>query len=204
MDKDNKGKQETREAIMKKAVMPQKVNTISEAEAVVKKLIETKKVFTNAATNISAIISKRSIGKMGSEKATKKSVNPIVHAQTVANIDHLFENAPIHITHKDKRNDPNIKQIHRFGTVMEYEGTYYPVKITVKEFAVRNEASKIYSIEVVDIEETKKAVGAAPHPDEQGQDAQPTALNNELTNLLRLVKPDTLLSATSAKMSRPF
>jgi hypothetical protein len=89
---------------------------------------------------------------MGSEKATKKSVNPLVHAQAAANIDHFFENAPIHITHKDNRNDPNIKQIHRFGTVMEYDRVYYPIKITVKEFATHNEATKIYSIEAVDIE----------------------------------------------------
>jgi hypothetical protein len=52
-----------REAILKNAIMPKKVSSISEAESVVKKLIETKKEFTNAATNISALISRRSVGR---------------------------------------------------------------------------------------------------------------------------------------------
>ncbi|MDR1469793.1 MAG: hypothetical protein LBT00_10925 [Spirochaetaceae bacterium] len=105
---------------------------------------------------------------------------------------------------------------------MEHKGEFYPVKITVKEFAGLNETNRIYSVEAVNVAEIKKAADLAAHPDEQGRDTQTAAFNESIAQLTQLVNPhgesinanpgpnggqsnssDTPLSATSSEMSSP-
>ncbi|MDR2178323.1 MAG: hypothetical protein LBP20_09845, partial [Treponema sp.] len=163
--------------------------SISGAQDILRDITQTNKAFTNRARNITATISGNSIGKLGSEKAVRKSVSALVHAHAVANIDRLFEHAGIAVTHPDERGDTNINHIHRFGTVMEYSGEYYPVKITVKEFEQNNDGTRIYSVEVLDIEKMKKSAGQlVPSLDKPGRDTPIADFNNSLLDLYRRVK----------------
>ncbi|MDR1231321.1 MAG: hypothetical protein LBK61_07965 [Spirochaetaceae bacterium] len=173
------------EEARKAAVMPRKVSRIAEAQDAIRKLIKQNNSFTNKATNITAVISGKSISKLGFIKDEERVYPTAIHAQAVANIDKLFENAQLHITHNDRRNNPDIKQIHRFGTVMEYDGDYYPIKITVKEF--HQEDNKLYSVEAVSIDETEKTdAGRTPPSNEFDENVQPPAAF--YTRLSRLVE----------------
>jgi hypothetical protein len=149
---------ETSEArrIAANAVMPRSAKTVSEAQELIRPLVG--KPITNSKLGITATISGNSLGKLGSQSATDKSVSPALHAKAIANIDVLFQNAEFDVTHKDEKNRDGIEQIHRLGSLMfdEARGEYVPVMITVKEFN-NNRGNRIYTVEAVDIEKTKSA-----------------------------------------------
>jgi hypothetical protein len=174
---------------MKPEKIIRKVKSVSEAQKILEKFVlPDTKTFTNESANISACLTKKSIAKMGSDKAVKKSTSPLIHAQALANIDILYITAPIHITHPDRKNEINIKQIHRFGTVMDYNGEYYPIKITVKEFSNKIDTNRLYTVEAVRIEEIKKSAGLTLHPDEQGRSVHTADFYRSLSQLLNDVK----------------
>jgi hypothetical protein len=162
--------------------------TISEAQEIIRGLIKTNNSFTNKPTGITAFVSNNAISKLGFLKEAERVYSPAVHARAVANIDRLFENAQIHTAHKDKRGDTNIKQIHRFGTVMEYGGEFYPVKITVKEFSNRTDKNQLYAVEAISVEEIKKSAARAPLTDKSEGSAPTPDFFKKLSGMLEEAK----------------
>ncbi|MDR0645816.1 MAG: hypothetical protein LBG46_02215 [Elusimicrobiota bacterium] len=177
------------EDIRRKAKMPRTAKTTSEAESIAK--AQANKNPHNELLNITGNISNAGIDKMNSASAVKKSISPELHAQALANIDVLFENALFDIIHADKNENPAIKNIHRLGAVMEYADEYYPVKITLKEYADKNTKNKIYSVEAVDIEkmQNKEARRATVENAEKAVSPTPIAdFNNSINEILQNVK----------------
>ena len=125
---------------------------------------------TNNRFNFSATITKNKSGKLKSGKAITKSINERLHTLALANIDYLFENAEIDVTHPDTKGTKEIEKIHRMGTILWDEETkdFVPVKITAFEYKT-SDGNKIYTIEAVDIEKEKTAgqledgSGSDPH-----------------------------------------
>ena len=125
---------------------------------------------TNNRFNFSATITKNKSLKLKSGKAITKSINERLHALALANIDYLFENAEIDVTHPDTKGTKEIEKIHRMGTLLWDEETrdFVPVKITAFEYKT-SDGNKIYTIEAVDIEKEKTAgqledgSGSNPH-----------------------------------------
>jgi hypothetical protein len=143
--------------VTNKSIPERIVKTVSEAQIAIKPLIG--KPITNKVFGITATISGKTIGKLGSDVATKQSVNPRLHALAVANIDKLFENAELHTTEADRKERSDINQFHKFGILLYDNETkqYYPVKITAKEYINPIDGTRIYSVEAVDIEKQKSA-----------------------------------------------
>jgi hypothetical protein len=150
------------------AVMPRSAKTVSEAQELIKPLVG--KPITNKKLGITGTISGKSLGKLGSESATNKSVSPALHAKAVANIDVLFENAEFDVIHKDYKNDRNVENIHRLGSLMfdEASNDFVPVMITVKEFN-NNKGNRIYSVEAVDLVEKEKSAGQLTRAQNEGE-----------------------------------
>ncbi|MCL2128254.1 MAG: hypothetical protein FWH38_08365, partial [Treponema sp.] len=138
------------------SVMPRQIRNYAEAEEAGKKF--SGKELTNRQTGMAATVSNKTLGKMLSVSASEKSVSPQVHALAVGNVDALFERAELLGSHDDTGGDTrNIKQVHRFGIVMQHNEEFYPVKITVKEFVQEAIGTRIYTVEAVDIEKAKPA-----------------------------------------------
>ena len=123
--------------------------SVWEAQELIKPLVN--KPLINKKFDITATISNRTLGKLGSSEATKKSINPRLHAKAVANIDYLFENAEIDVTQIDSKNRAEVEQVHRLGTLMFDEQTndYVPAMITVIEY--KKDGNRIYSVEAIDL-----------------------------------------------------
>jgi hypothetical protein len=144
------------ERVARNAIMPREARSVSEAQELVRPLVG--KPITNEKLGITATISGNSLGKLGSQSATEKSVSPALHAKAVANIDVLFERAEFDVTHPDERSVHEVEKVHRLGSLMfdETSGEYVPVMITVKEFN-NPKGNRIYTVEAVDIESKKSA-----------------------------------------------
>lgn len=126
------------------------VETLDEAKSVVKSQVGTP--FVNEMDGVTATVSNANLRKMTSASATKKSVSPAAHATAVANVGSLFTKSVRLWTKADRAGDPNILGIHRYVSLMVNEGAVYPVKLTVKEYAAREQGFKIYSVEAVEVE----------------------------------------------------
>ena len=140
-------------------VFPRQANSLDEAVKEAQTFVGHD--ITNHTLGITAILSKRNIGKMTSAKATTKSVNAKVHAAAVANIDRLFKTAIAEYTHKDRANDPNIQKIHRMFSPFTMDHEVFVAKLTVKELAKTQEGNRIYSVEAVEIKEASPKWNAA-------------------------------------------
>ncbi|MBS9767056.1 MAG: hypothetical protein KGV44_05905 [Flavobacteriaceae bacterium] len=134
----------------KKSIVKRIAKSVSQAQQMILDLVG--KPLTNKNLGITATISKKAVKKFGSDTATKQSVSNRLHAMAVANIDHLFENATIDVTHPDNKGRKEVAQTHRLGSVMfdAETKTHIPVMITVFEY--HKDGNKIYSVEAVDVD----------------------------------------------------
>jgi hypothetical protein len=134
-----------------KYVVPRTARSVQEAQELITFLVN--KPLKNMAFNLIATISNKAVGKLGSLKATKKSISSRLHAKAVANIDYLFQNAEIDVMRRDYADRRGIEKIHRLGTLLFDEQTadFIPVMITVKELANPKDSNRIYTVEVVDM-----------------------------------------------------
>ncbi len=109
------------------------------------------KDITNLQLGITARITGNSLSKMGSEKATKKSVTPRLHALAVANADRLFLSAFAKYSHPDNHHRKEVVCVHRLGSAIldNLTGQSIPVILTVVEY--NRDGSRIYSVEAIDI-----------------------------------------------------
>jgi hypothetical protein len=106
--------------------------------------------YKNADTGDDLRISNKTIGKYISESAVTKSVNKDVHLSTLKILPEVVKTALLKEVHADRANDQHIKDIQRLYGSVNYEGTIYPVKLTVKRY--QNHENKVYSYEVIAIE----------------------------------------------------
>ena len=141
------------EAAVKNSVMPRSAKTVTEAAQLLKDLGIIGKELRNKF--ITGSVSANSLRKMQSASATEKSISPTLHAKALANVDVLFERALAKEEHADAKGNPNVSIIYRLGSVMEHDGKYYPIKITVREFVDSNISRNIYTIEAVNIGDNK-------------------------------------------------
>ena len=115
------------------------------------------KPLTNAATGMTATVSRNSLDKMLSTKAVGKSESPATHALAVANADALFERAILGWSKPDDKGDPNIVAVHRFFAAMDTDAGPRAVKLTVKETAQADRANPLYTVEAVELNEKSPA-----------------------------------------------
>lgn len=112
----------------------------------------------NKKTGIEANLSGKSVDKMSSDKAIEKSkVNGFSvdeHFEVANKIVELYENADLVETSPDKNGSANLLSIKRFDcSVKLSNGKEAIAHITVKES--RQDGHKIYSVEVMDLEQKK-------------------------------------------------
>ncbi|MDR0215905.1 MAG: hypothetical protein LBJ15_18180 [Comamonas sp.] len=114
------------------------------------------KELTNAATGMTAVVSRNTLDKMLSGKAVGKSETPATHSMAVANADSLFKRAILGWSKPDRADDLNIRAIHRFFAPLEIDGRAKLVKLTVKETTLER-ANSIYTLEAVELNENVPA-----------------------------------------------
>ncbi|MDP0495049.1 MAG: hypothetical protein Q7Q73_02465 [Verrucomicrobiota bacterium JB024] len=105
----------------------------------------------NTETGLEAKVTSKTLKKMTSRSAVEKSVSPQAQAAAVANVQELFEQSHLFITHPDMKGESGVKQIHRFFAPMPYKGEVLSVKLTVKEMARSEQGNIIYTLEAVDV-----------------------------------------------------
>lgn len=112
---------------------------------------------TNKNTGETAFITNKSIQKMRSEKAIKKSLDNGFtrneHFEAVKNIKELFENSKKAFESEGKKqNDKNLK-IHRYNADLNINDKEANALITIKE--VIEQGKRIYSLELEDLKAVK-------------------------------------------------
>ena len=118
--------------------------------AILEKLIN--QDYINKETGLVASFSKKEINKIGSNKAISKSIKNGIfkqeeHFKVAEDLGKLYENANLKATHLDKRERPNIANVHRFHIDIEVNNKQADAKITVFEkFKGKN---RIYTIELM-------------------------------------------------------
>ena len=128
-----------------------KAESVEDALQQLKKSQYFNKDITNFQLGITARITGNSLSKMGSEKATKKSVSPRLHALAVANADRLFLSAFDKYSHPDSHHRKEVLIIHRLGAAVYDNLTEQniPVILTVIEY--NKDGSRVYSVEVINL-----------------------------------------------------
>lgn len=137
--------------------------------------------------NLTATMSKGTLGKMTSKKAVEKSTNLADHSLAVANADKLFENAVLNRSHPDSKGEATIQAMHRYvAPMITPDGRIIAVKMTVKETTGPNEPNPLYTVETLEIESPPSVLSRA-HPDETGMHPQ-AGFSDNVLRLLQFVK----------------
>jgi hypothetical protein len=110
------------------------------------------KPLTNGDSKIVATVSGATLGKMLSASSRIRSDDPIAHLNAVANLDRLFPHAIPRESRDDNQGGNVIQQIHHFEVPMAHEGRLWRVKIMAKEFARKEDGTRIYHLRAVQIE----------------------------------------------------
>ncbi len=137
----------------------------------------------NTHSGVRAVISNKNISKMASGKAFEKSVNEQAHWVAVANADKLFENSVFAWQYQDRNEDINIDAIHRAIAPMKFNDEIYIAKLTIKELA-RGEGNRVYSVEAVDIEQSKSPIPIMTHADQDKQGFTQHRSNGALIDII--------------------
>jgi hypothetical protein len=102
-------------------------------------------------SGIAASLSGKSVDKIMSGRASQQSFSKKAHWQAAVNIDKLFENAiePWKFELDSRKNNENLKNRKYLYAPMNYEGSIFPVKFTVKEYKQQGIGKRIYSLEAI-------------------------------------------------------
>ncbi|GHV56032.1 hypothetical protein FACS1894216_19530 [Synergistales bacterium] len=161
-------------------------SSVSEAANILRENGIVNKPLTNNKLGITASVSGVSLKEMQSEQATRKSVSPRLHALALANLDSLFENAVFDVTHADRHERREVKQIHRLGALLKDVTNYHPVKLTVVEYV--KDGNRIYTVEAVDVEQIKSAGHPNPGEINSAREFPIADFDNKILQLLDDVK----------------
>lgn len=104
----------------------------------------------------SASFSKASLRKMLSGKAVAKSSSPEVHNFVLSNIEQVARKAILGWKKPDTK-EGNLKDVKRYFSAIECEGSTYLAKITVKSYSDVKTEDKAYSIESVEVHSFEEA-----------------------------------------------
>lgn len=140
------------------------------------------KELVNFHNGYKAIISNNNLDKMLSNKAHQKSDGLHLHLTAVANADKLFENAVFGWEHKDK-DEKSGNQIHRAIAPLKIEDQIYLAKLTIKELA-REQGSRFYSLEAVEVEESKSPIPEMMREDLDKQELSQHRHNGALLDII--------------------
>ncbi|QLB20058.1 hypothetical protein A6B43_08680 [Vespertiliibacter pulmonis] len=138
------------------AIPRRTANSFDEVRNIVSELLG--EPLVNQKTGMIATLSKRSLDKLLSGKATGKSTNVHDHLMAVANIDQLFENAVQGWVEPHKNNDPNIAGVHRMFAPLNIDGEVKLAKLTIKAMNF-DQGNKIYSVETIEVENENGILG---------------------------------------------
>lgn len=128
----------------------------------------------NDDSQMTAEVSKNDTGEMR-HRFKYSTVPGYVYAAAMVNIEPLFKDAKLCLSHDDRysvQNDGSVKpsevkQTHRFFAIMEYEGKKYAVKLTVKEntdghnnlYSLQTHETEIAEIKAAPADETPTGGG---------------------------------------------
>lgn len=140
------------------------------------------KELVNFHNGYKAIVSNNNLDKMLSNKAHQKSDSLRLHLTAVANADKLFENAVFAWEHKDK-DEKSGNQIHRAIAPLKIDDQIYLAKLTIKELA-REQGSRFYSLEAVEIEESKSPIPEMMREDLDKQELSQHRHNGALIDII--------------------
>jgi hypothetical protein len=125
--------------------------SVEEAKKQLRKSPVFNKDITNFLLGITARITGNNLSKMGSEKATKKSASPRLHALAVANADRLFLSAFDKYSHPDSHHRKEVISIHRLGSAIYDDVTEQNVPVILTVIEYNKDGSRVYSVEAIDI-----------------------------------------------------
>jgi hypothetical protein len=145
----------TLDEVRKMATMEHKVHSYDEARIFLKELIN--KPLINK-SGIEATLSNKSVDKILSGKAMNKSFDKEAHFLAIANLKKLFFNTiePYQFEKNLSKNNEHLKAIRRLYTPMVFNDKVVPVKFTVKEMESKVTGARIYSIEAINADLSKK------------------------------------------------
>lgn len=126
-----------------------------------------------------AELSNKTVKKILSGKAVRKSIDLKCHFSAAVNIKQLFETAEEF--EPEAGNKPNLKVMHRFYAPFFYKGKTYLAKISAKEY-YDSTSNRLYTIEALDVE--KPAGILTSEQSERVREERPLRATDE--NLARL------------------
>ena len=121
-------------------------NTYDDARRILEPLAGVE--LTNAENGLKASLSKKSVDKILSGKATLKSISVAAHLHAAANIKALFEDGRELITETGSKGE--VKSSHKFFVAFPFEGRALIAKITVQEYK-HSDDNRIYSVEALEV-----------------------------------------------------
>ncbi|MDH2997160.1 hypothetical protein A1D22_05670 [Pasteurellaceae bacterium LFhippo2] len=160
-----------------------KASNFDEARAAVTELLG--EPLVNRETGMIATISKRSMDKLLSGKASKQPSSIRDHLLAVANIDQLFENAVMGWTEKHKNDDSNFDGIYRMFAPLNVDGVMRLAKLTIKAMAF-NQGNRIYSVESIDVENENGTLGNLEARADENQPTSPQSA--DVGSLIQKIK----------------
>lgn len=128
--------------------------TREEVETRLKGLIGTELKFADGSV---ANFSKASLRKMTSGKAVAKSTNAGVHNFVLSNLEKVASKAIHGWTKPDTKSAGNLGGVLRYFSAIEYDGSSYLAKITVKSYKDPKTKNKAYSVESVEVKNLEGA-----------------------------------------------
>ncbi|MDR1887943.1 MAG: hypothetical protein LBQ81_00910, partial [Zoogloeaceae bacterium] len=144
----------------------------------------------NRDSGLVAVVSRNNLDKMLSESAVAKSASAMEHAQAVANLDYLYQNATYGWAKEDRNSDTNIRAVHRLFAPMQTqnEDGIRVVKLTTKELGEKD-GNRIYSVEAVKIEkECSTSIWVAANLKHDGLESISTPYAEHVESLAKAVQ----------------
>ena len=135
---------------VKAAAKPLKIVTTRRGAMEFLKEIVKEGIMTSKA-GLKGRISGKMAGKIVSNQAVNTSCSPEMHYLAAANIDFLFKKSiePWKFELNPTKNNNGLKERHYLYAPLEYEGSIFFVKITIKEYINEQLENNLYSIEVI-------------------------------------------------------
>jgi len=145
----------TLDEVREMAQMEQNAHSYDEARFFLKELINKPLI---SRSGIEATLSNKSVDKILSGKAMDKSFNKEAHFLAVANLEKLFFNAiePFKFAFNSDKSNENYHEVKRMYAPMLFDKRIIPVKFTVMIMLNQQEGKRIYSLEVIDADLSKK------------------------------------------------
>jgi hypothetical protein len=165
--------------VISEALLPNTTASYDEVRTMLTPL--TGKIFTNRDNGLKGTLSKRSIEKILSGVAVRKSVNLAVHFHAAVNVIPLFENGLELYAERGSKGEVGFS--HKIFALFLHDEKYL-AKVTVQEYKGTSE-NRIYSVEALDT--TKPEGILAPTGKSQPDIPLPASLQNNLRQTLSSV-----------------